>query len=52
MTSCDGKFSEEQKNDLRAHVKSETEKAGSEPKLAEKWGLTVDELSAFKHAIA
>ena len=52
MTTCNGSFSEEQKNDLRAHVESETEKAGNERNLAEKWGLTADELAAFKHAIA
>ncbi|KAH9922216.1 nucleotide exchange factors-like protein [Fomitopsis serialis] len=51
-TSCDGRFSAQQKTDLRAHVKDETDKAGSEPKLAEKWGLTTDELTAFKQAIA
>jgi len=52
VTSCDGRFSPQQKTDLRAHVKTETDKAGSEPKLAEKWGLTADELTAFKQAIA
>ncbi|KZT68029.1 nucleotide exchange factors-like protein [Daedalea quercina L-15889] len=52
VTSCDGRFSEQQKQALRVHVKSETGKAGSEPKLAEKWGLTTDELAALKRAIA
>ncbi|KZT00287.1 nucleotide exchange factors-like protein [Laetiporus sulphureus 93-53] len=51
VTSCNGKFSEEQKRDLRRHMKTEGGKAGSDSKLAEKWGLTVDELGHLKKAI-
>lgn len=50
-TTCDGKFSDDQKRALHAYIEGEIAKADTEQEAAERWGLTTDELRSMRRAV-
>ncbi|PCH43151.1 nucleotide exchange factors-like protein [Wolfiporia cocos MD-104 SS10] len=51
VTTCDGKFSESQKGELRQYLQDQTARCGGEPQLAERWALTQEEVRDLKQAV-
>ncbi|GBE86961.1 Hsp70 nucleotide exchange factor FES1 [Sparassis crispa] len=51
VTSCHGHFTDGQRSELAAYVKEQTTKTGGDSRLAQRWGFTVDEVKALRHAV-
>lgn len=51
LLECHGKLSDEQRQALSAFLQEHTKKAGGDGSLADKWGMTVDEVRRFKKAV-
>ncbi|KAI0791034.1 nucleotide exchange factors-like protein [Abortiporus biennis] len=52
LTSCNGKLPEDRKKVLSGFFASQSEKFGGEKGLAERWGMTGDEVGELKKALA
>lgn len=51
ITSCKGELTLEQKRALSAYLQEQSKKAGGDDALAERWGMSADELRKFKRIV-
>ena len=52
LVSCRGPLSHEDKNPFTTFLREELRKAGGDVQLSERWGLTVDEITSLRNAVA
>ena len=52
LVLCNGQLSSEQKKALSSYTHEQTQKAGGDEMLAERWGMTAEEVRQFKQSLA
>ncbi|EMD30899.1 hypothetical protein CERSUDRAFT_120241 [Gelatoporia subvermispora B] len=52
LTSCQGRLPDNQKHQLRGYIQEQVSKEGDGAKLADRWGMTVNEVKELSSAVA